>query len=264
MEEKLLNFISAHFTSFALQSKLDQGYHKGAFWPGDAVLLAGHHLLEDALQVPVGDVEAPLDQGLDWRRRGEGPLGELGVACQVAGELPVAGGDRYVPVDVVVAPTVVLANGVHHEVAVLGGGEVHVRQLGQAPFHGHVELPLGAVEVDVHLVVEQEDGAAPVVLSGDGGGEGPAVDQGLGGGEPLVHQGVLAHGHLLPVPLDLGLVLHPGDLQPGEAGRSVVDLDLKQGARLVNHVQVHIGHAGPELAENCWEGHVHLVRLLVC
>ena len=67
MGKKLLNFISAHFTSFALQSKLDQGHHKGAFWPGDAVLLAGHHLLEDALQVPVGDVEARLDQGLDWR-----------------------------------------------------------------------------------------------------------------------------------------------------------------------------------------------------
>ena len=67
MGKKLLDFISAHFTSFALQSKLDQGHHKGAFWPGDAVLLAGHHLLEDALQVPVGDVEARLDQGLDWR-----------------------------------------------------------------------------------------------------------------------------------------------------------------------------------------------------
>merc|ERR1712223_72373 len=196
---------------------------------------------------------------------GEGSGAELGVPGDVEGQLLVAGAPLQVPVDAVVSPPGVLADGGHLEVSTVWGVEVHVRQLAHAPVHVEVELRLSAIKVDVHLVVQQEVGAVPPVLPGDRGGEGLAIGEGLGGGEPLVGHGEVSLAQLLAVPGDLTLVAAAslGNLEPLELGSGMVDLHLEGGAGLVVEVHVHLLHARAELAEKGGQEHVELVRLLV-
>merc|ERR1712223_909679 len=196
---------------------------------------------------------------------GERSGAELGVPGDVEGELLVAGAPLQVPVDAVVPPPGVLADSGHLEVSTVWGVEVHVGQLAHAPVHVEVKLPFGSVKVDMDLVVQQEVGAVPPVLPGDGGGEGLAIGEGLGGGEPLVGHGEVSLAQLLAVPGDLTLVAAAGlgNLESLELGSGMVDLHLEGGARLVVEVYVNLLHARAELAKKGGQEHVELVRLLV-
>merc|ERR1712013_476424 len=123
---------------------------------------------------------------------GEGSGAELGVPGEVEGQLLVAGAPLQVPVDAVVSPPGVLVDSGHLEVSTVWG--------------------------------------VPPVLPRDGGGEGLAIGEGLGGGEPLVGHGEVSLAQLLAVPGDLTLVAAAG---LGNIASILVDLGL--GVKLVHH-----------------------------
>merc|ERR1719184_716774 len=134
-----------------------------------------------------------------------------------------------------------------------------------APVHVQVKLSLGAVKVDMDLVVQQEVGTVPPVLPGDGGGEGLAVGESLAGCEPLVCQGEVSLGQLLSVPGNLALAAAASlsDLEALELGSCMVDLHLEGGAGVVSDVHIDLLHTRPQLAKKGRQEHVELVGLLV-